>query len=105
MAACGAATGQDGRGVAEGPSCSGNGQSAALPWALVALVLSAQRRAALAADAVAAALEAPGRHAALLQRIRGHLLLRAGALPYFSLPANNAMMLLHDHRHRKGAPC
>ncbi len=56
--------------------------SAALPWALVALLLSAERRAGLAAAAAGAALEAgPGRHAALLQRIRGRLLLRAGARP------------------------
>ncbi len=56
--------------------------SGALPWALVALVLSAERRAGLAAAAAGAALEAgPGRHAALLQRIRGRLLLRAGARP------------------------
>ena len=105
MAACCAAPGPDGGGVAEGPSRAGTAQSAALPWALAALVLSAQRRAALAADAVAAALEAPGRHAALLQRIRGRLLLRAGALPFFSLSTNHAVMLLHDDRHRKQTPC
>ncbi|KAK9840776.1 hypothetical protein WJX81_004096 [Elliptochloris bilobata] len=50
----------------------------ALPWALAALVLSAQRRGALAADAAVAGLEAPGRHAALLQRVLGRILLHQG---------------------------
>ena len=69
---------------------SGHRPSPALPWALAALVLSAQRRGELAADAAAAGLEgleglqglqgleARKRHVALLQRIRGRLLLQQG---------------------------
>ena len=73
---CGAAGAED-PGSDPNPSPS---PSPALPWALAALVLSAQRRAELAADAAAAGLEARGRHAALLQRIRGRMLLQQGRL-------------------------
>ena len=86
MAACGAGR----AGNPDTDPSSGRGPSPALPWALAALVLSAQRRGQLAADAAAAGLEGlqglqglqgletRQRHAALLQRIRGRLLLQQG---------------------------
>lgn len=86
MAACGAG----GAGDPDTDPNPGRGPSPALPWALAALVLSAQRRGELAGDAAAAGLEGlerlqglqgldtRQRHAALLQRIRGRLLLQQG---------------------------
>ena len=88
VAACGAG----GAGDPDTHPNRGQAPSPALPWALAALVLSAQRRSELAADAAAAGLDGlegmqglqglgkRQRHAALLQRIRGRLLLQQGGL-------------------------